>query len=381
MSTIKYRAACDHCSATKIKCTQERPQCTRCRALGRDCHYSRSLRAGKPPRSSQGLNRKISNAPVLPRQNTPVSNPTSMSSKPEHWPTMPTSYPTPQAAAPTAEIFHFPDLSSAATSSSSSPANTDWFFDFNSGSADGLGDLTPPLVVTAPHLPPLDHDLKHPVFPTQGIHFGAFADLISLPPASPLLPSPSLADGDRCAKLATETLNSLYDMPANHLHGSGNRHPSVDQTLSTCARAVQAIHELVNCSCQKDLYLPMLIIIVASKIVAWYQAVAYIRDPGTGFADGKQCFREVVVEGPLNIGAYQLDDEVGWTLKNQIVLGQLQRLNEAVNIYDRRYCSDSLGGQMTEGGKLYASMVGFVKSTLQFTIHALEGRIRSGHPR
>ncbi|UJO15824.1 Hps1-dma1 cluster transcription factor tfc7 [Fulvia fulva] len=378
MSTIKYRAACDHCSATKIKCTQERPQCARCRALGRDCHYSRSLRAGKPPRSSQGLNRKISNAPVLPRHNTPASAPAA-TSKPELWPTMSTPYPTPPAVAPTAEMFHFPDPSSAATSSSSSPSGSDWFFDFNDGSADGLGDLTPPLEVPESHLPPKHHDIKHPAFPPHSIDFGAFEDLINIPPATPLLANTSPAAGDRCAKLAIETLNSLYDMPATHLDSSGNRHPSVDQTLNTCARAVRAVHELVNCSCQKDFYLPMLITVATSKIIAWYQAVAYMRDPGTELPDGKQCVREVVVEGPLNIGAYQLDDKVGWTLKNQIVLGQLQRLSEAVSIYDRRYCSDSLGGPMTEGERLYSSIVGFVKSRLQFTIQELEGRIRSGH--
>ena len=278
-------------------------------------------------------------------------------------------------------MFHFPDLSYAATSSSSSPVGTDWFFDFNNGSTDGLGDFTPPLDVTEPHLPSLDHDITHPVFPSHGLDFGAFEGIINLPPATPPLPKTTPADGARCAKLATETLSSLYNMRATHLDGPANRHPSVEQTLSTCARAVQTVHRLVNCSCHKDFHLPMLITIAASKIIAWYQAVAYIRDPGTDLSDGKQCVKEIIVEGPLNIGAYQLDDRVGWTLKNQIVLGQLQRLNEAVSIYDRRYCSDSLGGQMSEGGRLYASMVGFVKSRLQFTIQELEGRIRRGHAR
>ena len=46
---FKYRASCDRCSSNKVKCGQERPACQRCRSLDLPCHYSRSLRSGKPP--------------------------------------------------------------------------------------------------------------------------------------------------------------------------------------------------------------------------------------------------------------------------------------------------------------------------------------------
>ncbi|KAK4499857.1 hypothetical protein PRZ48_008043 [Zasmidium cellare] len=374
MSQIKYRAACDHCSATKIKCNQERPICARCKALGRECHYSRSLRAGKPPRSSQGLNRKLSNAPVLPRHSTPTE------------PIVAAPYPTPPAVVHSngADAFQFPELPPTdGSSSSTSPMGPDWFFDFNNGS-DLLGDMRMP--------PPLEsNDINAPLSPPgsgkQGhtpssMEFTRFEDLINMPPPTPvMIPSNSSNnDTDRCARLATETLNSLYEMPTTQIDSTGTKQPSVDQALSTTARAVQSTHDLITCSCSKDFYLPMLIAIIASKIIAWYQAVAFVRDPYTELPEGKQCTREVVVEAPLTLGAYQLDDKVGWVLKNQIVLGQLQRLNEVISRYNALYCAEGSSGHLAEGSRLYGSMGGFLKSRLQYTVQEIESRLKaSGH--
>ncbi|KAF2168850.1 hypothetical protein M409DRAFT_52851 [Zasmidium cellare ATCC 36951] len=376
MSQIKYRAACDHCSATKIKCTQERPQCARCRALGRDCHYSRSLRAGKPPRSSQGLNRKLSNPPVLPRQSTPTET------------IVAAPYPTPPAVVPNngADGFQFPELPPTdGSSSSTSPMGPEWFFDFNNGS-DLINDLR------LPNLPEHGHEINpsdlSPGHNKQGqtpssMEFTRFEDLINMPPPTPvMIPSSnsSNSDTDKCARLATETLHSLYEMPTTHIDSTGAKQPSVDQALSTTARAVQNTHDLITCSCAKDFYLPMLIAIIASKIIAWYQAVAFVRDPYTELPEGKQCSKEVVVEAPLTLGAYQLDDKVGWVLKNQIVLGQLQRLNEVISRYNALYCVEGSSGHLAEGTRLYGSMGGFLKSRLQFTVQEIESRLKaSGH--
>ncbi|ETI20212.1 hypothetical protein G647_08246 [Cladophialophora carrionii CBS 160.54] len=44
----KLRLSCDNCHAAKVKCTKERPLCTRCANSGTPCIYSKSRRAGKP---------------------------------------------------------------------------------------------------------------------------------------------------------------------------------------------------------------------------------------------------------------------------------------------------------------------------------------------
>ncbi|KEQ70846.1 hypothetical protein M436DRAFT_65669 [Aureobasidium namibiae CBS 147.97] len=49
----KLRASCDRCSASKVKCGQERPACLRCVNSSRPCNYSVSRRLGKPPASDR----------------------------------------------------------------------------------------------------------------------------------------------------------------------------------------------------------------------------------------------------------------------------------------------------------------------------------------
>ena len=47
----KLRQSCDGCFLAKVKCSKQRPICTRCLAVGLECRYSPSSRAGKTPRS------------------------------------------------------------------------------------------------------------------------------------------------------------------------------------------------------------------------------------------------------------------------------------------------------------------------------------------
>lgn len=223
----------------------------------------------------------------------------------------------------------------------------------------------------------LDPDPK-----TPGMDFASsFDDFIQIPGPT-TLPGGGSPDGDRCVRLATETLSSLYEMPATQIDpNNGSKQPSVDQALATAARAVQSMHDLVSCSCPKDFYLPMIIVLLASKILAWYQAIAIIRDPYIDLCpeSSKRCTREMVVDGPLTLGTYQLDDEVCWVLRNQIVLGQLQRLSDIMRNFHALPllgCGEA-GLNLPEGARLQAELGGHLKSRLQFTIQEVEGRLRT----
>lgn len=46
----KLRASCDGCYLAKIKCSKERPKCSRCASHDTSCQYSPSQRIGKPRR-------------------------------------------------------------------------------------------------------------------------------------------------------------------------------------------------------------------------------------------------------------------------------------------------------------------------------------------
>jgi Fungal Zn(2)-Cys(6) binuclear cluster domain len=45
---VKMRASCDSCLRSKVKCSKNKPVCSRCLSSGSDCNYSPSSRAGKP---------------------------------------------------------------------------------------------------------------------------------------------------------------------------------------------------------------------------------------------------------------------------------------------------------------------------------------------
>ena len=44
----RLKDTCDRCSASKVKCAKQRPQCSRCKDLGYQCFYSAARRKGRP---------------------------------------------------------------------------------------------------------------------------------------------------------------------------------------------------------------------------------------------------------------------------------------------------------------------------------------------
>ena len=50
-SQPKHKAACDHCTVSKVKCPGGGPPCKRCADSSQPCHYSLARRFGKPPGS------------------------------------------------------------------------------------------------------------------------------------------------------------------------------------------------------------------------------------------------------------------------------------------------------------------------------------------
>ncbi|KAI0191597.1 hypothetical protein F4808DRAFT_383236 [Astrocystis sublimbata] len=88
----KYKDSCTHCAGAKVRCSKEKPRCTRCNERGLDCSYGLSYRYGRLPArakmSAVGLiDHAVTTAPSTPREllpngsrtPSPVSEPTTMS--------------------------------------------------------------------------------------------------------------------------------------------------------------------------------------------------------------------------------------------------------------------------------------------------------------
>ena len=72
----KLRLSCDECNKAKVRCTKEKPTCSRCKAQKMQCVYGISLRAGKRA-AAQGLSR----AHTQPRRSSAVTNETHIREK------------------------------------------------------------------------------------------------------------------------------------------------------------------------------------------------------------------------------------------------------------------------------------------------------------
>jgi hypothetical protein len=184
---------------------------------------------------------------------------------------------------------------------------------------------------------------------------------------------------DDCFRLATESLASLYRLPVSSASGQADcKPPSVDQVLQHSASALRNLEKLLSCACLKDFYIPIIIAILASKALSWYQAVVSVQDPHTELPGGRGCARESVTDRPLALGSYVPDDETGWAVKHQLVLRQLHKMSELVTQYQAKFGSPAgspESGAGGEGARLYHTMCNFLDVRLQLTISEVENRL------
>ncbi|CAG8895828.1 unnamed protein product [Penicillium egyptiacum] len=76
----KFRASCDPCAASKVRCTKEQNGCSRCVRNGLKCVYGRSRRKGKPPSSKNSCaqthhRHSQLSSPIPPFPGAPASPP------------------------------------------------------------------------------------------------------------------------------------------------------------------------------------------------------------------------------------------------------------------------------------------------------------------
>ncbi|KAI0555231.1 hypothetical protein F4679DRAFT_522783 [Xylaria curta] len=87
----KYKDSCTHCAGAKVRCSKEKPRCTRCNERGLECSYGLSYRYGRLPAraklSAAGfIDQATTTAPPTPREllpngsrtPSPASEPTTM---------------------------------------------------------------------------------------------------------------------------------------------------------------------------------------------------------------------------------------------------------------------------------------------------------------
>ncbi|KAI1261034.1 hypothetical protein F5Y18DRAFT_213715 [Xylariaceae sp. FL1019] len=75
----KFKDSCSHCAGAKVRCSKEKPQCTRCNERGLECSYGLSYRYGRLPARTKlhdvGYADHVSiTAPNTPRELLPIGS-------------------------------------------------------------------------------------------------------------------------------------------------------------------------------------------------------------------------------------------------------------------------------------------------------------------
>ncbi|KAI1828517.1 hypothetical protein F4861DRAFT_5997 [Xylaria intraflava] len=72
----KYKDSCTHCAGAKVRCSKEKPRCTRCHERGLECSYGLSYRYGRLPARAKlnaavFIDQAVTTAPSTPRELLP----------------------------------------------------------------------------------------------------------------------------------------------------------------------------------------------------------------------------------------------------------------------------------------------------------------------
>jgi hypothetical protein len=290
------------------------------------------------------------------------------------------------------------DLHSADVSSSSaSPlaGEPEWFFDFNHTAVLQNEPAIPLEQVNHYQQPSPPSDAKRDSFSNSPhAHFSQLEleDQYRMQPATctsfPMYVTP---ENDQCNQTALDTLNGLSHM---HHAATDAEHSqlSADQIMHHAAHAVQVCQDLIMCPCYKDCHLPVMIGLIASKILACFQALAGIRDPamdavpGPGESPDLLYRGDMVVPGvqqqqqqqPPSTGIYELvDDHPDRLFRNHMILGLLQRLGQAIAYYEHTFCDDAVTGAFGADSRLHANMGSFLNTRLAFTMEQISSRMAS----
>ncbi|KAJ9325441.1 transcriptional regulator family: Fungal Specific TF [Paecilomyces variotii] len=414
---VKLRSACDRCSANKVKCTQEKPECERCRLLSLPCNYSRSMRIGKPPKSRQ---RGLSNIDpktlmggtvtkkLRPCPSAPESACRGSCEDGDGGPWTETMTFEEMLSRPSPPPFAGPSHNSNRPTNMAS-TNQDQYYHDKGKHGETMDEMLQTLVpdsvqfIEFPNTAREDQK-QHPELRSEEEYSdyrskslfeegltriapdcaGGIMDVLYGEEAlvqMPNLPSSThdgssnthLTSSHNCTRAVMENLAKLYQVcaPAGVENGS---HPTTDQVLKANSDAMKDAAALLACPCAKDFCFPIILGITACRVLAWYQVVIDMYDPEIPMAT-MPTTREDIKHCPIAFGAYQLDEEVSQAMTSQFVLRNLRAMTRFVKTYVENFCSDINKNRPGSCSLIYRSLGTFMQTRLGNTIEQLEDRL------
>ena len=172
----------------------------------------------------------------------------------------------------------------------------------------------------------------------------------------------------------SETTQSEQSIPAN-------APPTTDQAMLMCSTTSKQLMDILRCRCDADAYLPFLISVIISKVLATYGAIAKV-DDSTPFNFGsslkvqkeEEQQQDAFVAVPLRLGAYDVDGELEGVMRAQLVLHELMKFERVVRLFSEKYCLGAGDEKSSEERAIYAALGQFIKQRYARTKVACEHR-------
>ncbi|KAF2178408.1 hypothetical protein K469DRAFT_718222 [Zopfia rhizophila CBS 207.26] len=386
----KLRNSCHACASSKLKCSQDKPTCSRCAKRGLTCEYVAAKRGGRKPNSRSNISENRGND---------VSNTAINANGDVHSPSQANRF-APPSSNPTTDPLRWLGVvhhSTEANVSASSDMLHDFFgpMDQTLSSTDSMDHTLPSTDLLDQALPgtstgteiDLDDFFASPIsfstemsdvnifrtadfFPT-GIDsssngseslsdaFPVFEDAVSellalsIPGSTPeKFTSPSKDVHNHQEVCATESscsclvqalgfMKQLFPSSSNACmtwptQGPDNATviPTIQAVIAQNETTIEAMSAMLKCSCSQDGYLLTVMSLIIFKVLGWYAAVA----SKTPALQGPQACHspqsspsEQLLRNPTVVGSYFLDGADSARMVAQLVLSELHRVRRLVD--------------------------------------------------
>ncbi|GES62615.1 C6 transcription factor [Aspergillus terreus] len=362
----KLRGSCHACAVSKVRCSKEKPICSRCRRRATACEYLVTKRPGRKQHGSRLSERP---APTSIPQGLPEPGlPTTTFALPET-PSLPVEDVSPGCSDVFSSLFDPVESSLSSSLTSLSTDFEDYLAAFplpETGSVDAAGSMQA--------LPSEDQSEFSP-----GLHSGSAAtqvapgdtiSLFGLPASASRSPANlgtlfagtgetphrgPMASQCHCFSRALDLLKHLTaaDLIPGATPGRptaecfGFLAPSAESMILTNQEAMKAINSILDCGCLQDSYLLAILSLVIFKILDRYAMAAEI---GAARVDNDESLSSLPYPSPESIrlpastGRADAGRESECRVKTaQCVLRELHRVQRAVN-----QLSPKLNGHKTQ---------------------------------
>lgn len=382
----KLRASCDACSASKIKCDQERPSCLRCRNIDIKCNYSASRRMGKPPapRDANGMKstksktsfaKKEPDALLLnlrqlePSPLFPQDNPASLDLEaylmdsddliPRQW--------------QVASLYSPGSSTNGSNDVAMAPMS---LFDHDFNFLDGTKS-TPFLTRTSTDDMFVFGDICMDLGPSKSndkfiSHEGPTGQTSKMDPQS-------LFQMHDCTTLASSTIQLLYlDSStcgaSTSPHGNSSQPiSSIDQVLISNKAAIENVCSLLACPCSLSPQYALTIALIIHNILVCYEAI--IRATTSVRPEsGNMLWSDNLRATPITVGAYKIDAEDDQRMRIQLVVNELRKVRALVEKYGERYCSSKEEEALNSG--IYSALNIFLQTKLKQAVSDMISTLR-----